>query len=442
MSKQKSLALVLAIAASLPMAALAADPSSTYTQVAADLLIGSGDATVLTSTISLPAPTWVYLQSDGRAYPSGGGAIAALWITVDGSTASNLSVIDWSVSKSPQQHSYNTIGAIYLGAGTHTVALHSRSLNSRGFSLGAASNLEVLVNPAQTVGYASLAADTGQLSYNVAGLDGASSVLPTQSQVSTSVNGANGSTLVALASSRIYEWGNPGDPLTTIGLDGQSLPNNQASWSDNDMYDYAENQAPFFTHALITNLSSAAHTVSLMTTALPYSGGASNNVQYRMGGGSQVITLQGGMSVVGSAPLASDAHNVINYICIASSTGWSGCPAAGTAVPITQADIVVPSGSNGVVLITGKTRIQGDNADPGGQGFLYLTVDGQQLGSYGVQQLASPDSVSTRTLSTSYLAAGANALSPGTHHVVLYGRATGNFQHLAYTRDLPLIWFD
>lgn len=412
-----------------------------FQAVGTDTIIGGGDSTVLIQSITLPAPTWVYLQSDGRVWPSGGGSYPAIWIAVDGATASNLSVVDWSASKSPQQHSYNTIGAVYLQAGTHTFTLHAKSLNSHSFTLGAASNLDVLVDPASTVSMASPGTDTGVLSYNVAGLNG-QSVLPTQSQANISVNGNNGSTLVALASSRIYEWGNQGDPLITIGLDGSTLPNDQASWSDNDMYVYAEKQAPFFAHAFVSGLSSTTHDVSLLTTAIPYTGGQSNTVQYRMGGDSRVIALQGGMAVAGSAPQATDAHNVLNYICVATSSAWAGCPSVGENVVLAQADIVIPQGHNGVVLITGKTRVQGDSADPGGVAYLFLTVDGVQMGSLGVQQLASPDSVSTRTMGTSYLASGSHALSLGTHHVILYGKATGNFRHLAMTRDIPLIWFD
>ena len=435
--------LVPALAISLAVAshsAIAADTNSTYSEVASDAVIGSSDTTVLVSSINLPKATWVYLQTDGRAYPNYGGAISAIWITADGSPVGSTSVIDWSVSKDPQQHSYNAIGAVYLKAGTHTIALHARSLNSVAYTLGATSNLDVLVNPATTVTKAQVPSDTGQLTYNVYALP-ATSALPTGIQASATVNGANGSTLVALSSARIYEYGHDGDPLTTIGMDGSSLPIDQASWSDNDMYGYAENQAPFFTHALIKNLSTVNHTLQLMTSALPYSSG-NNQVAYRMGAGSTLIGLQGGMSVVGSSPQGTDAHNVTKYICVGTSQNWAGCPNIGTAVPIAQADITIPAGNNGVVLITGKTRIQGGNSDAGGTGYLYLTVDGVRKGSLGVQQLQSPDSVSTRTLGTSYLATGANALAPGTHHVVLYAQASGSFIHLAYTLDLPLIWFD
>lgn len=431
---------IIASMIEIPGISLAGQSGSVYDQLYTDVSIGSVDTAALTKSITLAAPSWVYFQTDGRVWPSGGGSIPSVWITVDGVDASNRSVVDWSVSHNPQQHSINAVGVAYLSAGTHSVTLHAKSLNSKTFALGSDTNLSALIGPATTVTSTIRGSDSGTLSYNVNGLNG-QSVLPTNSQVNLPVNSNAGQLLVAVTSSRIYRYGHAGDPLTTIGLDGATLPNNRASWSDNDMYEGAENQAPFFSQALIPNIGAGSHTISLLTTSLPYTSG-SNDVQYRMGGDAIVVALQGGMSVVGAAPAPSDAHNVTNYICVATNVGWTGCPATGSDVIITEADIVVPPGHNGIVMISGKTRIQGDASDAGGVGYLWLTIDGTRRGSMGVQQLASPDSVSTRTLGTSYLATGVEALASGTHHVVLYAKATGNFQHLAMTKDLPLIWFD
>jgi hypothetical protein len=389
----------------------------------------------------LESNSWVYVQSDGRYIPSGGGAGATTRIFVDGAPVGNASVTDWSVSKSPQQHSYNNIGAVFLGAGLHTVELHTSSQNSRSFTIGAESNLSALVTPANAVGVATRGADSGVVSHNVAGLSD-TSILPTVAHVNIAIDGGGGQPVVALSSARIFRWGNAGDPLTTIALDGSTLPNNEASWSDNDMYDYAENQAPFFTQAFLPSVA-GVHTASLVSSALPYGvGQPANTVQYQVGADSTLVTLTGGMSVVGAAPSPADPNNVGDYICVATSQGWAGCPPVGSDVIVAEGDIVIPAGHNGVVLISGKTRIQADASDPGGQGLLYLTIDGIRRGSLGAQQLAAPSSVSTRTLGTSYLATGGEALTPGVHHVVLHASITGTFIHLAMTRDLPLIWFD
>jgi hypothetical protein len=423
------------------MNAMAASPQAAYSQISTDTVINNGGTTLLTQTINLTSAQSVFVQTDGRVIPSGrGGAIAVVWIQIDGALVGNQSVVDWSKSTDSQQHSYNAIAAKTLAAGSHTITLNAATLNTSSFTIGARSNLATLLSPGKTIIQHKRGSDSGVLSYNTTGLS-SESPLPHAEQVTNTVSGAAGSTVVVLASSRIYQYGNPGDPMTTISLDGLTQPNNVANWSDNDMNSGAENQAPFFTHALITGLNSKAHAVSLDTSAEPYAPGTKANVvQYKIAGDATLITLQG-MSIVGSVPLSNDPYNVANYLAVASSTGYPGFPVAGTAVPIAQGDIVIPAGDNGVVFIAGKTRVQGGTTDSGTV-LLYLTIDGVQQGSLGAQQLANPNGVSTRTISASYLATGTQALSTGTHHVVLYAQGNGTFKTLCVTADLPLIWFN
>ena len=215
--------------------AYAAKGSSQYSSLANDTAIGNSGQTIIQQTINVTAPSWIYVQTDGRVYPSGGKAIADVWIDVDGAMKSNASVVDWSKSSDLQQHSYNAIGAVYVGAGQHTVSVIAQSLNSLSFTVGATSNLSTVVGPATTVSVASLSTDTSTLSFNTAGLT-STSILPTSPIVTLDVNGANGSPVIALASARNYENGNAGDPLSTITLDGATLANNEASWSDNDLW--------------------------------------------------------------------------------------------------------------------------------------------------------------------------------------------------------------
>lgn len=417
----------------------AAQSSSQYSSLANDTVVGSSGQTILQQTINLAAPSWIYVQADGRVYPSDGKTIADIWIDVDGAMKSNASVVDWSVSSDPQQHSYNAIGAVFVAAGQHTISVIAQSLKSPSFTVGATSNLSTVVTPASTVNVASLSSDTSTLTFNTAGLT-STSVLPTSPAVTLGITGANGSPLIALASARNYENGHPGDPLSTVTLDGATLPNNEASWSDNDLFSGAENQAPFFSHAYIPSISTSTHALSLAASALPYSG-ATNTVAYRMGGDSTLVTLQG-MQVAGEGAPSSDTNNVTSYICVGTNQGWAGCPPVNTNVVIAQGEIVIPPGHNGIVFITGKTRIQADSSDAGGTAYLFLTVDGARVGSLGVQQLSSPNSVSTRTLSASYLTSGAGALTVGTHQIVLYGSVSGSFIHACMTEDLPLVWFD
>jgi hypothetical protein len=93
-------------------------------------------------------------------------------------------------------------------------------------------------------------------------------------------------------------------------------------------------------------------------------------------------------------------------------------------------------------MFIAKSRVQGGEDDGGGTVRLWIVADGKKVGSTGVQELKRPYSASQRTISASYLTAGANALMPGDHTVSVYGRADGDFSHLAMVKDLPLIWFD
>ncbi len=153
------------------------------------------------------------------------------------------------------------------------------------------------------------------------------------------------------------------------------------------------------------------------------------------------------MQLVGAAKsllqsFPTEVGTVSDGWCIGSSSGWPGCPPAGSDVLLAQTTISVPDGHPGVVMLLAKTRVQGDDSDPGGTARLWITVDGTPRGSVGVQQLAAPFSVSQRTISASYVAAGDERLRPGKHLVRVYGRANGSFIHLVYLRDLPLLWFD
>jgi hypothetical protein len=163
-------------------------------------------------------------------------------------------------------------------------------------------------------------------------------------------------------------------------------------------------------------------------------------VIYVIGAATTLITLNGGMTVFGKSTPNTQQYVRFPYICVGSSVSWPGCPATYTDTVIASADVTVPDGHNGVVLFTATTRVQGDSADAGGNVLFHIFIDGVQRGSTGVQQLNYPDAVSTRTVNASYLAAGANALSPGTHHIELKGNASGTFKHLAMTLDLPLLY--
>jgi hypothetical protein len=117
-------------------------------------------------------------------------------------------------------------------------------------------------------------------------------------------------------------------------------------------------------------------------------------------------------------------------------------------VEIASGTFTVPADHDGEIFFAVKARAQGDPNDPAGNAFLWLEIDGQRLGSTGVQGLGGPigtagTSVSQRTLSASYLATGSGALAPGSHTVKAYAQVNGQFMHLSFHNDKPLmIWFD
>ena len=110
--KRITLFVGLAVALALGQAS-AATPGSRYLQLAADQRVQPGTATLLSSTIDLSAPGWVYVQSDGRYFP-GGSSAANAYITINGEVVSNDSYIDWRQSTSAQQHSFNAVSYTHL----------------------------------------------------------------------------------------------------------------------------------------------------------------------------------------------------------------------------------------------------------------------------------------------------------------------------------------
>jgi len=93
----------------------------------------------------------------------------------------------------------------------------------------------------------------------------------------------------------------------------------------------------------------------------------------------------------------------------------------------------VPPGSDGVVFFSTKNRIQNS-----GTYTYWLTIDGVPLGSIG-RQVSNNDS--QRTISASYLAAGAHALSVGDHTVVVHVKVDTTSTVTALKKDMPLLYF-
>jgi hypothetical protein len=234
----------------------------------------------------------------------------------------------------------------------------------------------------------------------------------------------------------IYRNGNHPGPASSL-------------WTINDLCDCAELAAPMFTHAFFPH-AQTRWSISLDATEFPWSNVppiSEDSVSYSVLRTATLVVLNSGMRLAGAAKsrlrsFPDQLGTVYDGWCIGSDVAFEGCPAAGQDVLLAETTVVVPPGHPGVVMFLAKTRVQAGWDDAGGSARLWMTVDGAQRGSIGVQQLAPPSTISQRTISASYLTAGNERLPPGPHTVQLYGRADGSFLHLVYYRDLPLLWFD
>jgi hypothetical protein len=400
--------------------------------------------TVLLSTrLDLPKADAVFLNADGTYAPTSSEAAASVYVQVDGARVSNISTIDWRGSVDPVRHSFNAVGVASLAAGSHIVELVAEPL-AGSFTVSASSNLSVLVHPAQRAVVSELRAQAGPFDYTTIGLLGPD--LPHAQLIALRADVTRPT--VALASGTGRRAAHDGDGMLGIYLDGEHPGPASSLWTVNDLCTCAEVEGPLFSHALLTG-GDRSSSVSLDATEFPWVGSPPREdpAIFTVQPSATLVVLNSGMALVGAAKsllqfFPDDAGTVSDGWCIGSSSAWPGCPPVSSNVMLARTTISVPTGHPGVVMLLAKTRVSGDDSDPGGTARLWITVDGKLRGSVGVQQLLAPFSVSGRTISASYLAAGNERLRPGKHIVRVYGRADGTFIHLVYMRDLPLLWFD
>jgi hypothetical protein len=438
-----SLADAVSVADAPPPPITGADPRSVYLELGSDTTVMSSARTLLTTTIDLAEDNWVLVSSDGRFFGSGA---AEIRIAIDGATVSNRSTIDWNGSLDPVQHSFNAVGAQRLAAGNHTVALVATPTGGE-FTVGSGSNLSVMVRPAARVTVTRLAETTATFDFDTRNTqegDPAPHQILLHDSFSVPGDVAASGPLVALASGGSIRAGHDGDAMLALYLDGADPGNGQQLWSVNDTCQCAEQHAPLYSHAFLRNLADGAHTLTLEALELPWAQTppVDDPALFEMDDNSTLITLSGGLTVAGSYFTDNVVNRRLDYFPMATSEGWPDTPPVGTDVKLAEAQFDVPAGHTGVILFATKTRVQGDASDPGGVVSLWLELDGARVGSTGLQQLATPFSVSQRTLCASYLAAGTHALTAGQHTIRAYARADGKFIHLVLPRDLPLIFFD
>ena len=441
-----------ALAAVAWQPALGAGPESRYLELAADRTVAGRPGPLLESTVDMPRAGWLYLQSDG-VYAPVDRAQANVYITVNGAPASNDSIIDWRGSRAPNRHAFNAIGAVRVPAGKVRIALHARTVDGRATVLAGA-NLSIVTTSATHVAEARLPAASPWLDFDTR--DTPEGVPIPERGHRTLLTAAARNTagpVVGMASGHSYVSTSAGDAMWGIFLNGRESALDSATWSINDLFALgAEVQAPMFAQALYPSPPRGSD-LQLVASESPYYRplmASTNAARYRVGTGTRLVTLAGGMRVSGRglAPgydyAQAGHHRRYAYVCIGTNGFNPGkCPPLGGDVVVGRGRACIPSDHNGVVMFSAKSRIQGDDNDPGGTVSLRIRIDGRDVGRPSEQTLGPfPHSVSTRTIGASYLAAGERALAPGCHDVEAVARATGDFRNISLNADLPLLWFD
>ncbi|MCB1606024.1 MAG: hypothetical protein KDI71_03465 [Xanthomonadales bacterium] len=424
---------------------------------------------VLVHTIDLQSPARVLAIADGRYFPIDAPA-GTVRIRFDGDDSySSIPVTDWGSSQRPVMHAFNVLASTELAAGQHTVDLVASAHPSRPgrFAVGANSGLSLLVQPLSNLSIASLPGETAAINLTTYdptnGIDVNEGDLdrPFVPILNNLISNQSGRSIwaISLASGRGFNACNSGiddgfgDALLGIFSGGLCQSTHNAAWSVNDLDPDAELQAAMMLHSAHSLVSGEQRNLTLIGSELAFgsdqagspSGAHENGVCWGLGS-ARMITAHAG-SVAGAAPFGPEQLcSTYTWRCVATTIGQPGCPPAGTNVTLTSAQIVIPTGHDGIVQFNARTRIQADNADGFATFILGLRIDGVEVGAHGVQQLAVGAGQASRTLSASYLSApgsATSALGTGLHTVEVYLRAEGTLLNFpSAPQDLALTWFD
>jgi hypothetical protein len=405
--------------------------------------------TLLRSRLALRRRDSVFVQSDGTYAPLEPGAAGSVFIEIDGRRVSNESVIDWRESKVPVRHPFNAVGAARLSKGTHEVRLVAKPI-AGAFAVSQSSNLSILVHPAERVSATRLVRKAGPFAFVTSGRGGRSDRLPHKALASVVADTRRPT--VALAAGSAQRVGRNGDAMLGIYLNHEHPETSSSLWTVNDLCLCAEIQAPLYTQALLRD-GHRRSLVSLDATEFPWDQPGApvygeDSAHYTVSPSATLVTLGGGMRVIGDGEpdrwgVRKLAGTAWDFSCVGRDPNTRRfCPKLGSDVRLASETFEVPRRHSGVVMFAAKSRVQAGRNDQGGTIKLWLAVDGVQRGSIGVQQISAPSSISQRTISASYLAAGKQRLRPGKHRIELFGRVQGSFASVSVSRDLPLIWFD
>jgi hypothetical protein len=388
--------------------------------------------------------TPVFIYSDGILIPSSNNRPAVqLGLYLNGALISNLARLDYAGADPREKHGYTLIAAQQsLPVGTHQLELRAVATGASNGPLTLSGNLSVMPLPVGTdLRSTHSNTDSGVLAFTTghiaAGPNDDRSMtpepLPHSLLFGHQLNTPAGQPIVSFAAGTYKQSGHDGDPLVGLWFNGAQSNSTQASWAINDLCRCAELVSPFMLHGVHSGTGAPAN-IMLGGAELYFSDqNAENPVRYRVESNSRVISFTAGaLSGVSSGQLSHGNTSMLNTV-----------PTANIDQVLATRTLVIPPKHDGEVFLSGKSRLFGG---PGrGEGRLSLRINGNTVGLPGEQSCGSINNgcVSTRTLSTSYLATGANRLAPGTYTVELIGRfntSTGT-QHFMSV-DGALLSFD
>ncbi len=442
----------------VPAVVFGASTQSKFLQLSTDKYVGtSARVSILTYTFSLSEATGVLVSGDGRFYGAGT-RMPVIDIMIDGTSQySDYALMDWGGTHD-MQHSFNTIAYKVLQPGSHTISLSGYTHPVWGtpgaFYVGAGSGLSVMVDPAPGVLVKYLSSDSSKINlttYNPPSVNiHEGDPRPTVRLLSQTVppTGSANSNVITLVSGTSFKDGGEGDAAWGIYRNGTCQSKNTASWAVNDLWVGSEYAAPMSNHAYHENVPSSL--ISFEATELVFNDSKNhfeNPVKYRVSATTRMISLWG-TSLSGSAPTSTSFCSTYEFKCVGKIANASqeaidyNCPLKTGDVSIASKTVNIPSGHNGVIFVSAKSRVQGIGPGTFETFGFGIKIDGIKVGTLGIQQLSGPGrEESSRGVTASYVSAP-NTLSVGNHTIEVYANVSGDFDHVFVPNDLALIYFD